>query len=146
MVMAIHQFDDQNIRWRTLAGFDHFSYFVYDVDEKNKTVEFILKLAANEKIALHNHCADYKTLVIQGELRIYRANGEVKEVRPVGSLVSTPAGGEPHTEGGGDQEAVVFYSNRNVEKLVYEFLDDEQKIYATLGLAEFKGLLAGQKQ
>jgi hypothetical protein len=32
MLMATHQFDDQNIKWGTLAGFHHFSYFVYDVD------------------------------------------------------------------------------------------------------------------
>jgi hypothetical protein len=144
--METHQFDDRNIKWRTLPGFDHFSYFILDVDDKNKSVDFLLKLAANQKIALHNHCADYRTLTLQGELRLYRANGELKEVRPIGSYVSTLAGGEPHTEGGGDQEAIVFYSNRNVGKLVYEFLDDKSKIFATLGLAEFKGLLDGQKQ
>jgi hypothetical protein len=144
--MDMHRFDDRNIQWRTLAGFENFAYFIYNVDEKNKAVDFILKLAANKKIALHNHCADYATLVIQGELRLYRANGELKEVRPVGSFVSTRAGGEAHTEGGGDQEAIVHYSNRNVEGLVYEFLDDESNIIATLGLAEFKALLAGQTQ
>jgi 2,4'-dihydroxyacetophenone dioxygenase len=144
--MEIRRFDDQNIQWRTLAGFENFAYFIYDVDEKNRTVDFILKLAANKKIALHNHCADYTTLVIQGELRLYRANGELKEVRPVGSFVSTAAGGESHTEGGGDQEAIVYYSNRNVGGLVYEFLDREANIVATLGLAEFKGLLAEQTQ
>jgi 2,4'-dihydroxyacetophenone dioxygenase len=103
-------------------------------------------LDANKKSALHNHCADYMTLVIQGDLRIYRPNGELKEVRPVGSFVSTAAGGESHTEGGGDQEAIVFYSIRNVERLAYEFLDEESKVVATFGLAEFKGLLERQKQ
>ena len=42
-------------------------------------------------------------------------NGEVKEIRPVGSYVFTAAGGEPHTEGGGDQDVIVFFSNRNVD-------------------------------
>ena len=144
--MEIHQFDDQNIPWRTLGGIEHFAYFIYDVDEKNKTIDFIAKLDANSKSALHNHCADYTTLVIQGELRIYRPNGELKEVRPVGSFVSTAAGGESRTEGGGDQEAIVFYSIRNVERVEYEFLDEESKVTATFGLAEFKSLLEGQKQ
>ena len=39
--MQIHQFDDQDIKWRTLEGFDHFAYYIYDVDEKNETVDFV---------------------------------------------------------------------------------------------------------
>ena len=105
-----------------------------------------MKLSANQQITLHNHCADYRTLTLQGDFRLYRANGELKEVRPVGSYVSTAAGGEPHREGGGDQEAIVFYSNRSVEKRIYEFLDDKMTIFATLGMVEFKALLQGQKQ
>jgi 2,4'-dihydroxyacetophenone dioxygenase len=73
------------------------------VDEANKIVDVLFKFAANKQIVLHRHKADYRTLVIQGELRIYRANGDIKEIRPVGSYVFTPAGGEPHREVGGDQ-------------------------------------------
>jgi 2,4'-dihydroxyacetophenone dioxygenase len=62
--------------------------------------------------------------VIQGELRIYSPNGELKEIRPVGSYVSTPAGGKPHREGGGDRDVIVFFSNRNVDGVVYDVPDD----------------------
>ncbi len=106
----------------------------------------LFKFAANKEIVLHRHWADYRTLVIQGELRIYRANGELKEVRSVGSYVSSAAGGEPHREGVGDQEAIVFFSNRNVEDVIYEILDDNLNTVATFGLTEFKGLLEAQGQ
>jgi len=65
-------------------------------------------------------------------------------VRPVGSYVATPGDGEPHTEGGGDQDVIAFFSNRNVDNLVYEILDDNLNVVATLGMTEFKALLEAQ--
>ncbi|PNG25838.1 regulator [Methylocella silvestris] len=142
--MTVYQFDESNIRWHTIEGFDHLSYFIYEVDEINKGVDLLFKFSANQKIALHRHKAAYRTLVVQGELRIYRANGELKEIRPVGSYVATEAGGEPHREGGGDQDVVVFFSNRNVADVIYEILDDDLQPIATFGLPEFKALLEAQ--
>jgi len=96
--VTTYPFDDRNIRWNPIEGFEHIEYHVCDVDEANKIVDVLFKFAANKQIVLHRHKADYRTLVIQGELRIYRANGDIKEIRPVGSYVFTPAGGEPHRE------------------------------------------------
>lgn len=78
---------------------------------------------------------------MQGELRLYRANGDLIEIRPIGSYVSGTANGEPHRECGGDQEAIVFFSNRNVEDAMYEFLDDNLNATVTLGIADFKAQL-----
>lgn len=94
---------------------------------------------------MHRHHADYRTLVLQGELRIYRPNGDLKEVRPVGSYIFTAAGGEPHTEGGGDQDVITLFSNRNVDKLIYEILDESMNPIDTFGIPEFKALLDGQQ-
>jgi quercetin dioxygenase-like cupin family protein len=139
------EFDERNIRWNRIEGFDHIEYHICDVDEVNKSVDLLFKFAANQQIVLHRHHAAYRTLVLQGELRIYRANGEVKEIRPVGSYVFTPAGGEPHREGGGDQDVIVFFSNRNVDGVIYEILDDELNTITTFGIPEFKALLEGQR-
>jgi len=144
--MPLHEFDDRNIEWKTLDGFEHAAYHVYDVDEKNGIVDVVFKLAANQQVMLHRHKAPYRTLVIQGELRIYQADGELKETRPIGSYVSTEANGEPHREGGGDQDTIVFFSNRNVEDAIYEFLDNDLNSVVTLGIADFKGLLDAQSK
>ncbi|HVJ51773.1 MAG TPA: hypothetical protein VM689_04890 [Aliidongia sp.] len=142
--MGIHEFDDSNIVWRTVDGLENAAYHIYDVDEKGGIVDVIFKFAANRQVMLHRHRSPYRTLVIQGELRIYRANGELKEIRPTGSYVSTQAGGEPHRECGGDQEAIVFFSNRQIEDAVYEFLDDDLNSVMTLGLADFRALFDAQ--
>ncbi len=142
--MQPHEFDDRNITWGTIEGFDHVAYYIYGIDEANKIVDVLFKFTANQQVMLHRHKTPYRTLVIQGELRIYRANGELKEVRPVGSYVSTEANGEPHREGGGDQDVIVFFSNRNVEDPVYEFRDNDLNHVVTLGLADFKSLLEAQ--
>lgn len=139
-------YDARNISWHTLEGFPHLAYHICAVDEAKRIVDVLFKFDANAKIATHRHRCDYVTLVLQGELRIYRANGELKEVRPVGSYVSTPGDGEPHTEGGGTQDVIAFFSNRNVSGPVYEILDADLNIIATLGIPEFKALLEGQTQ
>lgn len=142
--MPEHRFDDRNITWRTIEGFDHIAYHILSVDEEARIVDLLFKFAANEKIVLHRHMADYKTLVLEGELRIYRPNGELKEVRPVGSYVSAKAGGEPHTEGGGDCDAIVYFTNRKVDGPIYEILGPANEIVATFGIPEFKELLDAQ--
>jgi quercetin dioxygenase-like cupin family protein len=142
--MSTLPYDTRNIRWNTIEGFDHVAYHVCAVDETKRIVDILFKFDAHSKIALHRHKADYITLVLQGELRIYRANGELKEIRLVGSYVAGKADGEPHTEGGGDQDVIAFFSNRNVDSLVYEILDEDLNVVATFGVAEFKALLDAQ--
>jgi len=141
-----NNFDDRFIDWKTIEGIDHLAYHICNVDEERRIVDLLFKFSANEKIALHRHHAEYITLVLQGELRIYRPDGEVKEVRPVGSYILTKPGGEPHTEGGGDQDVIVFFSNRGVDGMVYELLDDEMNAVATLGMPDFKALFEAQQQ
>ena len=143
--MPRHVFDDSNITWRKIEGFDEISYHIYEVDEKNGGVDVLIKFAPNQQIMLHQHKASYRTFVVQGELRIYRQNGELKEVRPVGSYVISDANGEPHRESAGDEEAIVLFSNRNIEDGIYEFLGDDGNIVAALGMADFRTLLDAQK-
>lgn len=87
---------------------------------------------------LHQHKVPYITLVLQGELRFHWVNGDHYETRPTGSYVLGVADGPPHTEGAGDQEAIVFFSNRNVEDTLYVFLDDDLNPVQVLGIADFK--------
>ena len=142
--MPNYAFDEGNITWRTLDWLPHIAFFVYKVDEESRIVDVVFKFAANQKVMLHRHKCPYVTLVMQGELRFYRENGEMKEVRPTGSYVSGAANGEPHMEGGGDQDAIVFFSNRNIEDALYEFLDDSGNLVQVLGIADFKAQLAEQ--
>lgn len=139
------KFDDRNICWYALEGIEDVHYHILEVDEKNRIVDILFKFAANARVVLHRHWAAYRTFIIQGELRLYSANGHLKEIRGVGSYVSKPAGGEPHREGGGDQDVIAIFSNRNVEGAIYEILDDEFKTVAMLGFNDFKALFEAQK-
>jgi quercetin dioxygenase-like cupin family protein len=142
--MKDHAFDDQNIKWYKLDWLDHVEFYVYKVDEENHIVDVLFKFAASSKAMLHRHKTPYITLVIQGELRFDRQDGELKEIRPAGSYVSGIANGEPHLEGGGNEDAIVFFSNRNVENVLYEFLDENLQPTVTLGLVDFKTQLEAQ--
>ena len=142
--MAACGFDDSNIAWNTIEGIADVWYRILDIDEENRIVDILFKFSAHARIVLHRHWAAYRTFIIQGELRLYNARSELTEVRNVGSYVSKPAGGEPHREGGGDEDVIAIFSNRNVEGPVYEILDDELRTVATLGYDEFKELFRQQ--
>lgn len=144
--MTEFNFDDRNIRWYQLEGIDHASYYVMSVDIENKIVDVLFKFDANQKVILHRHHAAYRTFVVQGELRIFKADGSLIETRPVGSYVMSPAGGVPHSEGGGDVDAIVFFSNRGTDGMIYELLDQDMNTIATLGLYDFKDLMEAQEK
>ncbi len=142
--MAQYTFDDRILTWSRLDWLEHVWFYVYDIDKKNGIVDVVFKFAANSKAMLHQHKTPYVTLVLQGELRFYRPNGELKEIRPTGSYVKGVPDGEPHLEGGGDQETIVFFSNRNVEDALYMFLDDKMQPTVTLRLADVEAALEAQ--
>ena len=100
----------------------------------------LFKFDANEKIILHRHVVHNNTFVVQGEHRLYEPNGDIKEIRAVGSYKSSPPG-DVHREGGGfDQDVIVFFNIRGRDGVLYELLDDDQKSIGTLNFADFLSL------
>ena len=145
--MSNFNFDDSQITWQQLEGFDHLNYHILSVDRDNKIVDVLFKFDAGKKIAMHRHVALNQLLVIQGEHILYRPNGEIKERRPTGRYTVSPADDEPHLEGGGaDQDVIIMFSIRGTDGLMYEVLDDDWNIIATLGMDDFEALLEAQNQ
>jgi hypothetical protein len=144
--MATHHFDNAGIQWQALGNFEHLLYSILNVDRQNKIIDVIFKFAARRQIVLHRHKALNHMLVIQGEHRLYEADGKLKEIRPVGRYTVSPPSDEPHREGGGDEEAIVFFSIRGSDGVFYEILDDDQNVIATLGMQDFIDLYNSQTQ
>jgi hypothetical protein len=144
--MATHHFDNAGIQWQALGNFEHLLYSIQNVDRQNKIIDVIFKFAARRQIVLHRHKALNHMLVIQGEHRLYEADGKLKEIRPVGRYTVSPPSDEPHREGGGDEEAIVFFSIRGSDGVFYEILDDDQNVIATLGMQDFIDLYNSQTQ
>jgi hypothetical protein len=139
-------FDDTNIKWQTLGDFEHLHYAILDIDEQNEIIDVIFKFAAHQQILLHRHKALNKTFVIQGEHRLYEANGRLKEVRAVGRYTSSLPSDEPHREGGGDVDVIVLFSIRGSDGVLYEILDDDFNIVGTLGWQDLVNLYKEQAQ
>lgn len=136
--MSDYRFDDRNIRWQTLHGFDHLKYSILHIDPASQIIDALFRFAAGQQIVLHRHKALNHLLVLQGEHRLYQANGELKEIRPVGRYTVSPPSDEPHREGGGaDQDVVVLFSIRGSEGVLYEILDDRQNPIGELTFADF---------
>jgi hypothetical protein len=66
---------------------------------------------------------------------LYKPDGTLKEVRPVGSMTSTPADDEPHREGGGAQDVIIAFSIRG-DGVLYELLDDDMNQIGTISLQD----------
>ena len=137
--MTTYAFDDHNINWQRLGDFQHLHFHILDVDEKNSIADVLFKFAANEKIVLHRHLAHNNTFVVQGEHRLYHPNGEIKEIRPVGSMTSSPPNKDPHREGGGEQDVIIAFSIRG-SGVLYELLDDDQNVIGTISMADLVAL------
>lgn len=143
---AAAAFDQSNIKWNTLDGIDHVWYHVLNVDRDLQVVDLLLKFAANERIVLHKHLADYSTFIIQGELRLYNSDGQLTEIRPTASFVQKPAHGEPHTEGGGDEDCIAWFSNKGTDGVIYEILAPDGETIGTLGFNDFEALMHAQDE
>lgn len=144
--MTIYNFDDSNIQWSKLEGIEYLAYSILDIDVKNKIVDVLFKLEPNKQIVLHRHMALNHSFVIQGEHRLYESNGEIKEIRAVGSYTSSPSSDEPHRECGGNEGAIVLFSIRGSDGVFYEVLDDEQNLIGTLGMQDFVDLFEANKR
>jgi len=69
-----------------------------------------------------------------------------QEVRAVGRYTSSLPCDDPHREGGGDVDDIVFFSIRGNDGVLYEILDDDLNIIATLGFQDFITLYKEQIQ
>lgn len=144
-VPAPYAFDDRKVRWYPLGELRHFVFSMCDVDAKRGIVDFMIKFDPDEQIVFHRHLAPTVTFVVQGEHRIYERDGTLKEIRPCGSY-TTGLPAEPHREGGGAEGCVVFYSIRGEQEALFDLMDDDGKITATLGMKEFGEAYEEQKK
>jgi hypothetical protein len=139
--MSVHTFDDRNIKWKKVNNLEHLWVSVLDVDQKNRILHVLYKFAANQKIILHRHKTLNKLWVIQGEHRLYHPNGELKEIRRVGSYTISPATDAPHREGGGaDQDVIILFTIYGDSDPVYELLDDDLNLLAPLTFQDYVSL------
>ena len=145
-IQFANAFDETKIDWKPLPGPDgepteHVSLSFLNIDEKAKVIDILFKFSANSKIPMHKHCSNYSTFTVQGELNTYDTDGNLKSVRPAGVFkAGTP--GEAHTEGGGDEDVVVYFSLRPYTSTdpIYEILDENLGVVAGMCFDDLKEL------
>ena len=143
--MTPRQFDDQNIQWRELEGFSHMMVSIFFIDEARNRVDLLIKFDPNEKVLLHRHLADTNTFVVEGDHVIYEPDGSVREARPSGQY-TFGTGRDAHDEGGGPNGCVLYYSVRGESDALFEMLDADLNVTATLHTADFKAVWDAQQQ
>ena len=135
---------DHIISWSLFAGIENLELTLCDIDEERGVVDLLVRFAPNKTVTMHNHLAQTNMLIIQGELRIYESDGSVREVRPAGRYYRGRTH-DAHSEGGGPDGAVVFYSMRcdDVNE-VLDIMDDAKNVLATLTMDDVRAAWQAQ--
>ena len=120
-----YKFDDRAIRWAPFRGFEGLDYHVLAVDHARGHVDMLMRFAPNQNCVPHTHVGPTKTLVLEGEHRIYHpaAAGDARcTVRPAGTFAAND-GDETHYEGGGPQGAIILLMMTAKDGAVYDILE-----------------------
>jgi hypothetical protein len=142
---AAIQFNLDEIEWTHLEGTPEDGYpidywiAVLGYEEKNGTLDLLVKWAPNAYCHFHRHVAATTTLVLEGEQHIIETDDEGKEthkVRPKGTYVHS-SGGDVHMEHGGPNGAVVFFAMQNPSGLLFELLDRDGNVIGESTIAGF---------
>lgn len=136
---------DHEIHWQPFAGIENLELTLCDIDEERKVIDLVVRFAPDQTVTMHNHLAQTNMFIIQGELRMFEPDGTVREVRPAGRYYRGSTN-DAHSEGGGPEGAVVFYSMRaDAADEVLEILADDQSVVATLTMADVRAAWAAQQ-
>ena len=141
--MQTYLFDDRNVTWQTIEAIGA-QIYVLAVDDARGLVDVLIRFQPHALGRVHRHLCDFSTFVLQGELRFRNPDGSIKEVRPTGSYVQGSANGAPHSEGAGDQMAIVLFSFRGVSGDMILYLNETTDVSFRLGFPGFKATLANQ--
>ncbi len=141
--MQTYLFDDRNVTWQTVEAIGA-QIYVLAVDDARGLVDVLIRFQPNTPGRLHQHLCDFSTFVLQGELRFRHLDGSLKEVRPTGSYVQGAANGAPHSEGAGDQMAIVLFSFRGSSGDMVVYLDKTTEEPFRLTFSGFKATLEHQ--
>lgn len=138
-------FDGRPIDWQPFAGIANLELTLCDLDEERQVCDLLVRFAPNKTVTMHNHLAQTNMLIIQGELRMYETDGSIREIRPAGRYYRGRRN-DAHSEGGGPDGAVVFYSLRgHGAEEVLEIMNDAQTVVATLGMTDLRAAWAAQQ-
>jgi 2,4'-dihydroxyacetophenone dioxygenase len=145
--MTTYQFDDRAIHWNRFGDFvPAFHYTILHLDQKSRIADVLFKLPANAQIVLHRHRVLNHTFVVQGEHRLYEADGSLREIRPAGSYTVSPASETPHREGGGELDVIILFSIRpGNDEVLYELLDDAGNPLGTITFQTLVELYQAQR-
>ncbi len=137
--MIQRSFDPGRHKWREVTGEPGLSYNVrhdYTIlgyDLAAGTLDMVVRWAGDGgHCPIHRHTATTTVLVLEGEqhlwdLHLDGTRGEHR-VRRAGVYALTVGDPLPHFERGGEEGGMAFFGNHSQSGLLYEILDENQKV------------------
>ena len=131
------RYDESTVDWRPFITAGTY-YRLLHVDLAAKQADMLVKFDPHSQCMYHRHAATTTTLVLAGELRVREQvdGGEVVKVKPAGSY-SIGGEGEIHIEGSGSEMAIIFFSMRTSDEVIYELLNPDLSLRKAITVADF---------
>lgn len=139
-------FDFDKYEWQHLSDEAETGYRIsYSVamlgyDLKSGSCDFLLHFDdQGGHCPRHRHVATTTSFVLAGEHRVTDLfdDGTTHErVKPVGTYGLSTGDLHPHLERGGEQGAVIFFSNHTANGLLYEIIDEDLKVIAEVSIEQ----------
>ncbi len=143
-----YKFDDRAIDWAPFRGFEGLYYAIQSVDRELNRVDMLMKFDPLVNCVPHTHVGVTKTLVLEGEHRIFKpAPGGAlgpPDIRPAGTF-SENRGNETHVEGSGPEGAIILLSMQAVDGNVYDILSEDLSLERRITLDNFARGLERQR-
>ena len=113
-------------------------YKLLHVDVQAGQADMLVKFEPHSECMYHRHAAMTTSLVLEGELHVREQvdGGEEIRIKQAGDY-STGGVGEVHIEGAADKTAIIFFSMRTDDEVIYELLNPDLSLRKAITLADF---------
>ena len=130
----------RDIPWKRFGSCEGFVYKILDVDVERRTVDMVFHFEPSGMCFYHRHRSVVASLVLEGEHHIHEidAGGARRhKVRKAGEMAFS-TDGHAHTEGGGPDGAIVYFSFRGDHDHIYDILDDNFELVREVSIQDFR--------
>nr|WP_320166335.1 hypothetical protein [uncultured Methylophaga sp.] len=134
---------DSSVNWQRLEAHKSFEFFILNINEDSKSIEFLVRLKKGEALFQRSFISHH-TQILKGKHCTHYNDGAIKEVEETGSYKISLPSDVPEAVSSGVGETVVLYRFGKVVGPLYQVFDEQYNVIETFDLVRFQELHKAQ--